>query len=155
MATIPSAKPAALSNLGEPPPKGIYLGICLDVVDQFNVTRKKYQSEEEETVNLTRFVFGLKGKDGKTYKLATREMKISGHEKSTLVNFITAWTGDPPHAGFDTASLKGASAQISVVVNDKGYSNIGTIGPVMEELAGKVPAASEFGVADEGQEIPF
>jgi hypothetical protein len=66
MALIPTPQPAAIANLGEPPPKGTYLAVCLDVLDQYNVERKKYQSEETEIVNLTRFVFGVKAKDGCT-----------------------------------------------------------------------------------------
>jgi hypothetical protein len=161
MATIPQPTPAAIANLGEPPPKGTYLAVCLDVLDQYNVERKKYQSEETEIVNLTRFVFGVKAKDGKHYKIATKRMKISGHENSALFAFLSAWTGEPPKAGFDTAALKGVGAQISVVITErdaKSYHDIGTISPVLDELADKLPSPSAFGPvveAEASEDIPF
>jgi hypothetical protein len=147
MALIPTNKPSALAHLGDPPPKGTYLAVCLDTIDQYNVERRKYQSEETEIVNLTRFVFGVKAKDGKTYKIATKAMKISGHENSALYGFLSAWNNEPPKAGFDTAALKGKGAQISVVVNEKdakSYHDIATIGPVLDELADKVPSPDLF-----------
>jgi hypothetical protein len=78
-------------------------------------------------------------------------MKISGHENSALFAFLSAWTGEPPKAGFDTADLKGKGAQISVVITDrdaKSYHDIGTISPVLEELADKLPSPAAFGPAD-------
>lgn len=147
MAKIPDSKPSALSHLGEPPPKGTYLAVCLDVVDQYNVERRKYQSEETEVVNLTRFIFGVKTKDGKAFKIASKPMKISGHENSALYAFLSDWTGEPPKAGFDTATLKGKGAQITVTINErdsKTYHDIGTVSPVLEELQAKVPSPSDF-----------
>jgi hypothetical protein len=151
MAKIPDNKPSALAHLGEPPPKGTYLAVCLDTIDQYNVERRKYQSEETEVVNLTRFVFGVKAKDGKTYKIASKAMKISGHENSALYSFLSAWLSEPPKAGFDTAELKGKGAQITVIVNEKdakSYHDIGTIGPVLDELADKVPSPDLFPSSD-------
>jgi hypothetical protein len=96
MAKIPENKTSALSNLGEPPSKGTYVAVCLDVVDEYNVTRKKYQSEETEVVNLERFVFGVKLKDGSLRKIATRAMKISNHENSALRAFLVrGWARRP------------------------------------------------------------
>jgi hypothetical protein len=159
MAKIPENKTSALSNLGEPPAKGTYLAVCTDVVDEYNVTRRKYDSDEMETVNLTRFIFGVKAKDGSLRKIASKPMKISNHENSALRAFLVSWTGEAPKAGFDTATLKGKAAQISVVEDDRGdkiYMNIGTIAEVMDELLGKVPKVSEFGGDDNnGQDIPF
>ena len=159
MAKIPENKTSALSNLGEPPSKGTYVAVCLDVVDEYNVTRKKYQSEETEVVNLERFVFGVKLKDGSLRTIATRAMKISNHENSALRAFLVSWLGEAPKPGFDTATLIGRPAQITVTENTKGdrtYSDIGTISEVMEELLPKVPKVSDFGGNDnEGAEIPF
>ena len=75
-------------------------------------------------------------------------MKISGHEKSALVQFVRQWLGDAPPTGFDTDTLKGAGAQITVALqmagNGKTYANIASIGPVMEGLEKSVPDADRF-----------
>ena len=159
MAKIPENKTSALSNLGEPPSKGTYVAVCLDVVDEYNVTRKKYQSEETEVVNLERFIFGVKLKDGSLRKIATRAMKISNHENSALRAFLVSWLGEAPKPNFETADLKGKSAYITItedVKGDRTYSNISTISEVMDELLPKVPKVSDFGSNDnEGAEIPF
>jgi hypothetical protein len=159
MAKLPENKTSALSNLGEPPSKGTYLAVCVDVVDEYNVTRRKYESEEMETVNLTRFIFGVKTKDGSLRKIATKPMKISNHENSALRAFLVGWLGEPQKSGFDTASLKGKAAQITVTEDSKGdrtYMNVGTCTEVMEELLPKVPKVEDFGGDDNsGPEIPF
>jgi len=161
MAKIPENKTSARSNLGEPPPKGIHIAVCIDVVDEYNVTRKKFQSEETEVVNLTWFIFGVKCKDGSFRKVQTNNMgmKISNDERSKLRKFLTTWLGEAPKPGFDTASLIGKPAQLTLVENvkgDKTYIDIQTASEVMDELLPKVPKVSDFGSNDnEGQEIPF
>ena len=162
MAKIPENKTSALANLGEPPPKGTYLAVCVDVIDQYNVERQKYQSEETEIVNLTRFVFGVKCKDGSLRKMPSKAMKISNHENSALRAFLVSWLGEAPKSGFDTASLKGKGAQLTLVEDQKGdktYINIGTCTEVMEELLNKVPKVEDFGTDaandNTGAEIPF
>ena len=159
MAKIPETKAPALANLGEPPSKGTYVAVCLDVVDQYNVERRKYESEETEIVNLTRFIFGVKTKDGSLRKLASKSMKISNHENSALRAFLVSWLGEAPKPNFETADLKGKPAYITItedVKGDRTYSNISTISEVMDELLPKVPKVSDFGSNDnEGAEIPF
>jgi hypothetical protein len=159
MAKIPENKTSALSNLGEPPAKGTYVAVCLDVIDQYNVERRKYESEEMETVNLTRFVFGVKLKDGSLRKIASKPMKISNHENSALRAFLVSWLGEAPKPNFETETLKGRPGYITVVEDNRGdrtYMNIGTISEVMEELMGKVPKVEDFGGNDNsGAEIPF
>lgn len=159
MAKIPENKTSALSNLGEPPPKNTYVAVCLDVIDEYGVTRKKYQSEDTEVVNLERFVFGVKLKDGSLRKIATRAMKISNHENSALRAFLVSWLGEAPKPNFETADLKGKPAYITItedVKGDRTYSNIATISEVMAELLPKVPKVEDFGGNDNsGSEIPF
>lgn len=159
MAKIPENKTSALSNLGEPPPKNTYVAVCLDVIDEYGVTRKKYQSEDTEVVNLERFVFGVKLKDGSLRKIATRAMKISNHENSALRAFLVSWLGEAPKPNFETADLKGKPAYITItedVKGDRTYSNIATISEVMDELLPKVPKVEDFGGNDNsGSEIPF
>lgn len=171
MAILTTPKASALSNLGEPPPKGIHLAVCLDVVDTFNDRVLKYEkpygSENEddyEYINRETFIFGVKCKDGSLRKIQSKSMRISMHENSALRAFLTSWLGESPKDGFDSAKLKGKGAQLTLVEKpnqrgDKTYINIGTISEVMDELKGKVPKVEEFGAAgdesNEGQEIPF
>jgi hypothetical protein len=87
MAILTAPKSSAADNLGEPPPKGIHLAVCLDVVDTFNdrVLRhlRPYGSEKEEDyeyINRERFIFGVKCKDGSMRKVRSKPMRISLHE---------------------------------------------------------------------------
>lgn len=159
MATIPENKTSTRSNLGEPPPKGVHLAVCIDVVDEYNVTRNKYESAETEVVNLTWLIFGVKCKDGSFRKIQTNNlgMKISNDERSSLRKLLTSWTGDAPKPGFDTTSLVGKPAQLTLVESvkgDKTYINIQTVSEVMEELLAKAPKVEDFG-GNDGAEIPF
>lgn len=148
MAKIPQSNGSGLGALGEPPPAGTYLAVCLDVIDLYGVERKKFQSEELETVDVTRFVFGVKTKSGALHKIASRELKISGSPKSNMMKFIKSWIGEAPKAGWDTAELKGKGAQITVSAeesrNGKTYNNITGIAPVMDGLEDKVPKVAAF-----------
>jgi hypothetical protein len=148
MAKIPQSTGSGLGALGEPPPAGTYLAVCCDVIDNYGVDRPKFQSEELEKVDVTRFVFGVKTKAGALHKIATREMKITGGPKANLTKFLKAWTGENPKPGMDTADLVGKGAQITVTAeesrNGKTYNNITGIAPVMDGLEDKVPALKAF-----------
>lgn len=148
MAKIPQSNGGGLGSLGEPPPTGTYLAVCLDVLDLYGVERNKYQSEEKELQDVTRFVFGVKTKGNGLHKIATKEMKISGSPKANLVKFLKSWTGEQPKGGWDTSEMIGKGAQITVVAeearNGKTYRNIGSIAPVMDGLEAKVPKAEAF-----------
>jgi hypothetical protein len=148
MAKIPQSTGSGLGALGEPPPAGTYLAVCVDVIDSYGVDRPKYQSEEMEKVDVTRFVFGVKTKKGDLHKIATREMKITGGPKANLTKFLKAWTGENPKPGMDTEELKGKGAQITVTAeesrNGKTYNNITGIAPVLEDYADKVPPVNAF-----------
>lgn len=128
--------------------KGTYLAVCFEIEERLGVTRKKFESEETEVVDLISFYFGFKQKDGTPGIVRSKPMKISGHEKSALVQFIRQWLGDLPPAGFDTDKLKNQGAQITVALqnatNGKTYANISSIGPVMEGLEGSIPPAAKF-----------
>lgn len=96
------------------PPRGTFVGKCIDVRDVFNVERKKYQSEELERIDLTGFLFGFRSKDGAPHKIASRAFRISGNEKSGLYAFLKAWLGQAPRYGWDYCEMKGKSALITV-----------------------------------------
>jgi hypothetical protein len=147
MAQIPQSS-GGTSDFGPPPPAGTYLAVCTEVIDLYGVKRKKYESEEMEDVNVTRFVFGVKTKSGALHLIATREMKISGSPKSNMMKTIKAWTGEMPKPGWDTAELKGKGAQITVTAeearNGKVYNNITGIAPVLDGYEAKVPKVAAF-----------
>lgn len=126
-------------DIDELAPSGDYVATCIDIADEFSVPRKKYQSEEMENIDVTRFLFGFKGQDGKLYKVQTFEMKISGSPKSALYKFLSSWLGKAPDYGWDYCTLKGQGAVISIehVVSQMGttYPKITRITPAKTSLA--------------------
>ena len=126
-------------DIDELAPSGDYVATCIDIADEFSVPRKKYQSEEMENIDVTRFLFGFKGQDGKLYKVQTFEMKISGSPKSALYKFLSSWLGKAPDYGWDYCTLKGQGAVISIehVVSQMGttYPKIARITPAKTSLA--------------------
>lgn len=95
-------------------PEGTYPATILDVLDQMDVTRQKFQSTEVEKVDLTCFLFGYRDAQGTQHHVASREMRISGHEKSNLVVFLTNLLGRRPAYGWDYCSLKGQQCLLTV-----------------------------------------
>jgi len=126
-------------TIDELAPAGDYVVTCLDIADEFGVTRKKYQSEEEEQIDVTRFLFGFKAQNGRLYKVQTFEMKISGSPKSTLYKFLSSWLGQAPDYGWDYCTLQSQGAVVSIehVVSQMGttYPKITRISPAKTSLA--------------------
>src|SRR5574339_51799 len=88
-------------------PAGTFIATVLDIKDEFGVKRQKFQSTEIETVDLTCFLFGFRDVQGAPHKLASRQMKISGNEKSALFAFLKGMLGKAPAYGWDYCSLRG------------------------------------------------
>jgi hypothetical protein len=173
MSVIPT--PPVNTNFGDPPPKGTHLAVLVDVVTTYNDKVLKHGAPKGSTdegdykhVNRERFVFGVKTKDGKTYKIATRAFPISGYETSGMYKFLLSWLAEPPKPGFDTTTLIGKGAQITVGPNDKSgktYMNIITISPVLDGDEDRIPPVSDFPKAkpvaadaqeaDATEDIPF
>lgn len=133
-------------------PSGDYVATCLDIQDEFQVTRRKFQSEETEQIDVTRFLFGFQSPDGMKHMVQTWEMKISGSPKSKLFNFLSAWLGTAPQMGWDYCELKGKGAVIKVGNKTssmgKQYSYVEGISPTRTSLADysdKVVPAEAFG----------
>jgi len=140
MATLQA--PAENSNgfeIEDVAPSGDYIATCIDIADEFAVTRRKYQSEETEQIDVTRFLFGFKAQDGRLYKVQTFEMKISGSPKSALYKFLSSWLGKAPNMGWDYCELKGKGAVIKVeqVTSQMGkiYNKIVSILPPKTSLS--------------------
>lgn len=138
-------------------PKGTYLATVVDIIDRFGVERPKYEDPTvTEKVDLTMFVFGFRAKDGKLYLVKTRDMRISGNEKSTLYTFLKNLTGEPPKYGWDYCELLGSGAQITVTHQEskrtpgKMYATIAALAPVMDEVKDKVLPVSAFAAVLEG-----
>lgn len=130
---------------------GQYVAVCLDVKDSLGIERPTFDDPNVmETVDLTRFLFGLQ--DGSM--IQTGEMKITGHERSNLVKFLTGWLGRPPQmdGSWDYCEMIGQGAVLSVAqkVSRKGrtYADVQGISSVMEQLADQVPQAGQFTVPE-------
>tara|TARA_R110000796_G_scaffold16726_7_gene52139 strand:+ start:345 stop:959 length:615 start_codon:yes stop_codon:yes gene_type:complete len=126
-------------QIDEIAPAGDFVATCIEIEDEFTVTRRKYQSEETEEIDITRFLFGFKAQDGRIYKVQTFEMKISGSPKSTLFKFLSSWLGQAPDYGWDYCAMKGKGAVISVesVTSQLGktYAKIARVLPPKTSLS--------------------
>ena len=97
-----------------PAPAGTYVATVLKIHDEFGVMRQRFQSTETEKVDLTCFLFGFRDAHGNPHKVASRQMKISGSEKSALFGFLKALLGKAPAYGWDYCSLKGHKCLLTV-----------------------------------------
>lgn len=95
-------------------PEGTYPAICIDVEVLKDVQRKRWQSDEVQTVNLVAFLFELGLPDGTRSRIATKLMTLSLYEKSNLFSFLRDWQGRPGSGAFDPDAYMGASATITV-----------------------------------------
>ena len=95
-------------------PAGTFVATVLDIKDEFGVKRQKFQSTEIETVDLTCFLFGYRDAQGVPHKVASRQMRISGNEKSALFGFLKRMLGKAPTYGWDYCSLRGHKCLLTV-----------------------------------------
>ena len=84
-------------------PAGTFIATVLDIKDEFGVKRPKFQSTEIETVDLTCFLLGYRDAQGVPHKIASRQMRISGNEKSALFGFLKGMLGKAPATGGTSA----------------------------------------------------
>jgi hypothetical protein len=137
-------------QITENAPPGQYVAVCLRVNDLFGVERQKFQSQEMETRDVTRFVFGLKDQQGKKFLLQTYEFTISGAPGANLIKFLTSWLGQNPQMGWDYAEMLGKGAMVTIQHKPsaknpgQSYANITGISPVFAQLAHLVPQGAEF-----------
>jgi hypothetical protein len=96
-------------------PAGTWMATIVDIQDEFGVTRPKYENPQEtEVVDLTCFLFGFRDQANQPHMLASRSMRISGNEKSTLFGFLKAILGRAPQYGWDYCELKGTRCLLTV-----------------------------------------
>ena len=169
MAILAAPKTQQVFDTGtETPPKGTFLAKCIDCRDLFGVERKKFQSEDMEKVDLTAFLFGFRDKAGKQFKIASRQFRISGNEKSSLFAFLKSWLGQPPKMGWDYMEMKGQMALITIDHTPSKrtpgliYADIVSISPVPEgfQVPQVAPAAvpvapAPMPVEDSSEQLPF
>jgi hypothetical protein len=166
MAILKENRPKSRIKLDNIPAKGTHIATCIEVEDLMNFERPTFDDPSKtEIVDLTRFYFGFRVKGGETFVIRSKGFKLSLHEKSALFQFLKNWNGVPPKPGFDTLTMKGAGAQITIehVLSAKGrtFANIATIAPVMEGLENLVLGADVFAqylepLSDEpADDLPF
>lgn len=146
-------------SVDELPPAGTFCAVVLDIIDLFGVQRPKFENPaEKETLDVTRFLFGFQGQDGRFYKIQTREMRISGNSKSKLFQFLTGMLGHPPRYGWDYCELRGRPAMITVMHQQgrkdptKMYAGIASVAPLPHQLQHAVPPIAAFNYVREAQQ---
>jgi hypothetical protein len=65
-------------------------------------------------VDLTTFLFGFRDAQGFEHRVASRRMKISGNEKSSLFAFLKSLLGRAPTFGWDYCELRDAQCLLTV-----------------------------------------
>jgi hypothetical protein len=129
-----------------PCPSGTFLARCVDVDTNEKFQRKKYQSEDMETIPAVRFLFALKDGD-KPYLVQTNVYKASGSPKSNFYKAVVAWRGEFPTT-FDPNCLKGEEVSLTVEQRTSGrgtvYGAITNISAVPEAYKKACPPSSDF-----------
>lgn len=131
-------------------PTGQHVGVCVRVNDLFGVMRRKFQSQEEEEQDVTRFIFGFYGQDQQLYLVQTFEYRISGAPGSNLMGFLKAWVGKTPEMGWDYCAQLGQPAMLTIEHKSSKskpgqmYADISGIGPVHTAMLQYVPPAAHF-----------
>jgi hypothetical protein len=126
-------------------PAGTHTATLIDIKDEFGVKRLKYQSTETETVDLTCFLFGFRDLHHQPHFVASRQMKISGNEKSALYTFLKSMLGRAPAYGWDYCALKGHKCLLTVEHVQKRdgsgvYAAISSLSPLPQSMAqGEAP----------------
>lgn len=150
MAQLQKPEPISGLKIDEICPPGQYVAVCLDVQDLFGVTRRKFQSQETETKDVTRFVFGVLDQQGRPYLVQTYEFTIASTPGSNLIKFLTSWLGRTPDYGWDYCELRHTGAMLAIMNREsKGvpptvYSTISGIFPVPAQLLAHVPNPQQF-----------
>lgn len=96
-------------------PAGQWASTLIEVKDEFGVTRPSYENPSVmETLDQTTFLFGFRDLSGTPHRIATKSMRISGNEKSNLMDFLKRALGATPKYGWDYCELKGKKFLLTV-----------------------------------------
>ncbi len=127
----------AKGNSGDftPAPEGLWLGVCIDVVDKGMVESKQYKPRHVVQI---RWVIDAEPKlaTGKPH-MCTRDFGLSLGDKSKLRPFLEAWRGKKFTTaeldGFDVEKLIGVCGQVQIIHNTtaegKTYGNVAAVVP--------------------------
>ncbi len=115
---------------------GVYIGICIAVVDLGEQYSEKYKNYS----NKVKFIWEIPSEtievDGKQEpRQLSKEFTISSGKKGNLRPFISSWNGrtysDDEFLELDLFDQTGLACQLNVVLNDTGeYANIETVMPL-------------------------
>ncbi len=133
-------------------PAGTWVATIIDIKDQFGVVRPSFDNPQvTEVVDLTTFLFGFRDQAGQPHRIASKTMRISGNEKSTLFGFLKGALGNAPKYGWDYCEMKGKRCLITVAHEQK--RNGQGIFPTIAALC-PVPAGMAGGSAGNGGQRP-
>lgn len=83
-------------------PAGTWVATCVGICDQLGVEVPKFDSPGVmEKIDRTCFLFGFRDQSGHPHKVASKWMKISGHPKAKLMEFLLQAMGKPFPLGAD------------------------------------------------------
>jgi hypothetical protein len=132
-------------------PAGQHVATCLRIIDLFDVDRPSFQnSQVMEKRDVTRFVFGLRGPDGRFYLVQTFEFTISGAPSANLMKFLKSWLGYDAEMDWDYCEMLNCGALLTVQHAQskrnpgQHYASIAGIAPVHPQLANLIPQPAEF-----------
>ena len=134
-------------------PAGTWVATIIDIKDQFGVVRPNFDNPQvTEVVDLTTFLFGFRDQAGQPHRIASKTMRISGNEKSTLFGFLKAALGSAPKYGWDYCELKGRKCLVTVAHEQKRngqgiFPTIAALCPVPAGMAMAVGGAGSAGMA--------
>ncbi|MBC8546480.1 hypothetical protein H8711_05970 [Clostridiaceae bacterium NSJ-31] len=137
MAITASAK----AQRPEPVAEGPHIAICISIID-LGIQEISFQGEskQQRRVMLTwEIPDDPIEKDGEAKpKVISKEYTLSLNEKAKLREHLEAWRGkkftEAELEGFDLVNILGKPCQMQVVMNDRGYSNVGVIMAVPKGL---------------------
>ena len=134
-------------------PAGTWVATIIDIRDQFGIVRPSFDNPQvTEIVDLTTFLFGFRDQSGQPHRIASKTMRISGNEKSTLFGFLKAALGCAPKYGWDYCEMKGRKCLVTVAHeqrhNGQGvFPSIAALCPVPAGMALAVGGAGSAGMA--------
>ena len=134
-------------------PAGTWVATIIDIRDQFGIVRPSFDNPQvTEIVDLTTFLFGFRDQAGQPHRIASKTMRISGNEKSTLFGFLKAALGCAPKYGWDYCEMKGRKCLVTVAHeqrhNGQGvFPSIAALCPVPAGMAMAVGGAGSAGMA--------
>ena len=132
-------------------PEGTFIATCLDVHDQFEVERAKFEDPtQKQVLDVTRFLFGFAVAETGAKAIAqTYEFRISGSPRSNLFKFLTAWLGKAPAYQWDYCDMIGRGGIISVEHKEsrdgtRTYATVISAFPLIDQVRSQVIPLRDF-----------